>query len=163
MRRFVDLLALLVISFVIVAPAFVPLAPSFPADLLNSSVSHFRVVSPAPIYLNAWGRRSAHFRMASSAGHRDCPHSVSRYSTLGGTCGYDFRRTIPSASIAFSCCPSIFCVMAGIARSSSENRRTFPPNRWKRITSFHLPVNAAPFPRQQRRLPAYSVWARQPS
>jgi hypothetical protein len=38
-------------------------------------------------FLACAGRRSAHFRMASSAGHRDCPHDVSRYSTLGGTCG----------------------------------------------------------------------------
>jgi hypothetical protein len=38
-------------------------------------------------FLTCAGRRSAHFRMASSAGHRDCPHDVRLYSTLGGTCG----------------------------------------------------------------------------
>ena len=37
-------------------------------------------------FLICAGRRSAHFRMASSAGHRDCPHDVRLYSTLGGTC-----------------------------------------------------------------------------
>ena len=40
-----------------------------------------------PSFLTCAGRRSAHFRMASSAGHRDCPHDVRLYSTLGGTCG----------------------------------------------------------------------------
>src|SRR5258708_7343517 len=29
--------------------------------------------------------------------------------------------------------------MLGIARSRSEKRITLPPNRWNRITSFHLP------------------------
>jgi hypothetical protein len=38
-------------------------------------------------FLTCAGRRSAHFRMASSAGHKDCPHDVKLYSTLGGTCG----------------------------------------------------------------------------
>jgi hypothetical protein len=38
-------------------------------------------------FLTCGGRRSAHFRMASRAGHRDCPHDVRLYSTLGGTCG----------------------------------------------------------------------------
>ena len=38
-------------------------------------------------FLTRAGRRSAHFRMASRAGHRDCPHDVRLYSTLGGTCG----------------------------------------------------------------------------
>jgi len=33
----------------------------------------------------AAGRRSAHFRMASSVGQRDWPHGVRRYSTFGGT------------------------------------------------------------------------------
>ena len=37
-------------------------------------------------FLTCAGRRSAHFKMASSAGHRDCPHDVRLYSTLGGTC-----------------------------------------------------------------------------
>src|SRR5437016_1693361 len=37
-------------------------------------------------FLTCAGRRSAHFKMASSAGHRDCPHNVRLYSTLGGTC-----------------------------------------------------------------------------
>jgi hypothetical protein len=30
-------------------------------------------------------------------------------------------------------------IMLGIARSRSEKRITLPPNRWNRITSFHLP------------------------
>jgi len=38
-------------------------------------------------FLRSAGRRSAHFRMASSVGQRDCPHGVRRYSTFGGTCG----------------------------------------------------------------------------
>jgi len=75
------------------------------------------------------GRRSAHLRMLSWVGHKDCPHFVSRYSTLGGTCGYDVLCTMPSASSCRSCWPSIFCVMVGIARSSSEKRITLPPNR----------------------------------
>src|SRR5713101_5707778 len=46
---------------------------------------------------------------------------------------------MPSLSIWRSCWTSIFWEIAGIARSSSENRSSFPPNRWKRITSFHRP------------------------
>src|ERR1700680_53690 len=37
------------------------------------------------LFLLSAGRRSAHFRMASSAGQRDWPHGVRRYSTFGGT------------------------------------------------------------------------------
>ena len=36
-------------------------------------------------FLLSAGRRSAHFRMASSVGQRDWPHDVRRYSTFGGT------------------------------------------------------------------------------
>src|SRR6266404_7776134 len=36
-------------------------------------------------FLLSAGRRSAHFRMASSVGQRDWPHGVRRYSTFGGT------------------------------------------------------------------------------
>ena len=36
-------------------------------------------------FLLSTGRRSAHFRMASSVGQRDWPHGVRRYSTFGGT------------------------------------------------------------------------------
>src|ERR1700756_4979780 len=86
-------------------------------------------------FLTCAGRRSAHFRMASSAGHRDYPHVVRLYSTFGGTCGYEVRSTMPSASMAFSCCPSIFCVMAGMARSRSENRIIFSPNRGTKNTT----------------------------
>src|ERR1700680_1044059 len=42
---------------------------------------------PSLTLLTCVGRRSAHFRMASSAGQRDWPHDVRLYSTLGGTCG----------------------------------------------------------------------------
>jgi hypothetical protein len=38
-------------------------------------------------FLRSAGRRSAHFRMASSVGQRDWPHGVKQYSTFGGTCG----------------------------------------------------------------------------
>src|SRR6266436_65989 len=38
-------------------------------------------------FLLSAGRRSAHFRMASSIGQRDWPHDVRRYSTFGGTWG----------------------------------------------------------------------------
>ena len=36
-------------------------------------------------FLLSAGRRSAHFKMASSVGQRDWPHDVRRYSTFGGT------------------------------------------------------------------------------
>ena len=35
-------------------------------------------------FLFSAGRRSAHFRMASSVGQRDWPHDVRRYATFGG-------------------------------------------------------------------------------
>src|SRR6266481_3743426 len=59
-------------------------------------------------FLLSTGRRSAHFRMASSVGQRDWPHDVRRYSTFGGTWAYAVRTTIPSAAKLRSCCPSIF-------------------------------------------------------
>src|ERR1700732_959735 len=46
---------------------------------------------------------------------------------------------IPSVAKLRSCCPSIFWVIFGIARSRSEKRITLPPNRWNKITSFDLP------------------------
>src|SRR5467141_2570448 len=36
-------------------------------------------------FLLSAGRRSAHFRMASSVGQRDWPHGVKQYSAFGGT------------------------------------------------------------------------------
>ena len=59
-------------------------------------------------FLFSGGRRSAHFRMASSVGQRGWPHGVRQYSTFGGTWGYAVRTTIPSAAKLRSCCPSIF-------------------------------------------------------
>ena len=38
-------------------------------------------------FLFSAGRRSAHFRMASSVGQRDWPQGVRQYSTFGGTWG----------------------------------------------------------------------------
>src|SRR6267143_4796423 len=49
-------------------------------------------------FLLSAGRRSAHFRMASSVGQRDWRHGVRRYSTFGGTWAYAVRTTIPSAA-----------------------------------------------------------------
>src|SRR5258706_11563959 len=88
-----------------------------------------RYTGPFIVTPQFFGRRSAHFRIASSAGQRDCPHLVNRYSTFGGTWGYAVRCTMPSASMLFNCCPNIFCVMLGIARSRSEKRITLPPKR----------------------------------
>jgi hypothetical protein len=87
----------------------------------------------------ASSRRAAHFSKALRAGHSACPHSVRPYSTFGGTWWYTSRRTIPSFSIWRSCWISIFCEIAGIARSRSENRSIFPPNRWNRMSSFQRP------------------------
>src|SRR5258705_12690296 len=50
--------------------------------------------------------------------------------------------------------------MLGIARSRSEKRITLPPNRWNRITSFHLlPRDGALLLRLPQRMWAYSVSA----
>src|SRR5260370_5076477 len=66
-----------------------------------------RYTGPIIVPPQFFGRRSAHFRMASSAGQSDCPHLVNRYSTFGGTWGYAVRCTMPSASMLFNCCPNI--------------------------------------------------------
>ncbi len=75
------------------------------------------------------GCLSAHVRSSSSAGQRDWPHLVRWYSTFGGTCGWTIRATMPSRSSCRSCWISIFCEMAGIARSRSEKRSFLPPKR----------------------------------
>jgi hypothetical protein len=85
------------------------------------------------------GCRSAHVRSLSSAGHSDCPQLVRWYSTFGGTCAWTMRATMPSCSSRRSCWISIFCEMAGIARSRSEKRSFLPPKRWNKITSFQHP------------------------
>ena len=69
---------------------------------------------------SARGFCPAQFRKASSAGQSACPHSVSRYSTRGGTSGWIVRATRPSASSPRSCWASIFCEMPGMSRSRSE-------------------------------------------
>src|SRR5258708_12472387 len=62
-----------------------------------------------------FGRRSAHLRIASSAGQRDWPHSVNRYSTFGGTWRHALRWPMPSASMLFHTCPTIFSPLLSIA------------------------------------------------
>jgi hypothetical protein len=84
---------------------------------------------------------SAQVRSLSSAGQRDWPHSVRRYSTFGGTSACTMRVTMASPSSWRSCWVSIFCEMPGIARSRSEKRSVLPPKRRKRMTSFHRPSN----------------------
>lgn len=86
-RDFVFPLFESVIKDVIAEDRGAELQPSFnrPFEAFQGFISFGLRVSLT--FLTRAGRRSAHFRMASSAGHRDCPHDVSLYSTLGGTCG----------------------------------------------------------------------------
>src|SRR6267143_4834944 len=59
-----------------------------PTDGLSATLARYsgRATCQSELrVLRSAGRRSAHFRMASSVGQRDWPHGVRRYSTFGGT------------------------------------------------------------------------------
>ena len=76
--------------------------------------------------------------MLSSVGHKDCPQSVSRYSTLGGTWGYEVRCTTPSASS----CRSYWESVANVAPTKLANVAS---------TRLELPVGVSIYPRETNR------------
>ena len=84
-------------------------------------------------------RQTTHSHSPFKIGFRVMPISLNEYSTLGGTSGKTFLRTIPCSSSSRSCCVKVLVVISPKSLCSSL-KRMVPLDRCQSIFSFHFPL-----------------------